>query len=57
MHTDCIARIFGGGKLWRLSYQKLLVSKSLLSLLTALLKFGEPPVIPQICYGFPQPKI
>ena len=49
--------MFGGGKLWQISHQKLLakgIPPCFLSFLClkTLLKFGEPPVIRQ---GFPPP--
>ena len=62
---------FGGGKLWRISHQKLLASKTLANscLFTSsymymsrdivkiwMVKFGKPPVINQIHQGLPPPK-
>lgn len=52
-----IAQMFGGGKLWQISHQKLLARGILVCLLSflchkTLLKFGEPSAIRQ---GFPPP--
>ena len=62
--------MFGGGKLWRISHQELLASKTLTNycLFTLFMsqdiviiwtvKFDKPPpVIHQFCHGFPLPKL